>query len=382
MVLQFKEYTVRKIVNIHKHVDGPWFWCKYTAHPYVGCRSGCEFCYQRGGRYLGRRDPDSYDKLIRVKTNAVELLRKELSRLEKEIITVGDWQAPAERRYGLSRGMLEAVLDADFPLFVVERSPMLLRDLDLLVEINRQMWVGVMFSISNVDPALKRAFEPRSPGVKLRLRAMEKLAEAGITVGTALMPVIPVAGDDDTHLEDAIKATREHGGSFVVAGGMTMDGVQAARTLAAARKFDPRLADQWRKLFRWAEGGVPTYSPPGSYNARLGLKVRELCTRYGLRDRMPRYIARGPLAINKRIAERLFLKTYDLELEEANIYQIWAHRKAAWGVDECPLNVADLYRDRGEAGLRELPGVGGGIARQIAAWLKSEIMNPPFAQRD
>jgi DNA repair photolyase len=47
MKLEFHEYQVRKIVNIHKHVDGPWFWGKYTAHPYVGCRSGCEFCYER-----------------------------------------------------------------------------------------------------------------------------------------------------------------------------------------------------------------------------------------------------------------------------------------------------------------------------------------------
>ena len=49
MNLKFQEYNARKIVNVHKHVDGPWFWGKYTAHPYVGCRSGCDFCYLRGG---------------------------------------------------------------------------------------------------------------------------------------------------------------------------------------------------------------------------------------------------------------------------------------------------------------------------------------------
>jgi DNA repair photolyase len=56
MVVEFQENHARKVLNIHKHVDGPWFWGKYTAHPYIGCRSGCEFCYCRGGRYAGRLD--------------------------------------------------------------------------------------------------------------------------------------------------------------------------------------------------------------------------------------------------------------------------------------------------------------------------------------
>ncbi|MBU0703297.1 MAG: radical SAM protein, partial [Chloroflexi bacterium] len=314
MSLEFQEYRARKILNVHKHVDGPWFWSKYTAHPYVGCRSGCEFCYSRGSRYLGRRDPGTFDTLIGVKINAVELLRGELFGREYETISVGDWQRPAEDRYKLSRGMLEVVRDFGFPLFIVERSPLLTRDLDLLVEINERAWVGVLFSISSLDPALKRAFEPRSPGVKIRLKAMEKLASAGILVGTSMMPVLPFVGDDEAQLEDLVRATKDHGGSCVLASGLTMDGVQAQRSLAAARRFDPALEPRWRKLYGWKPDRKPNYSPPGAYNARLGLLVRELCARHGLLDRMPRYVRPGPLAVNKRVAERLFLKTYDLEL--------------------------------------------------------------------
>jgi DNA repair photolyase len=354
MELEFQEYRARKIVNVHKHVDGPWFWGKYTAHPYVGCRSGCEFCYSRGSRYLGRRDPDTFDTLIQVKINAVELLRKELPRLEREVISVGDWQRPAEDRYRLSRGMLEVVHDRGFPLFIIERSPLLTRDLDLLVEINRRTWVGVLFSISSVDPVLKRAFEPRSPGVKARLRAMEALANAGITVGTSAMPVFPFVGDDEAHLDDLVRATKDHGGVCVLGGALTMDGIQAERALAAAQRLAPALEGRWREL----------------YNARLGLLVRELCARHGLLDRMPRYVAPGPLAANKRVAERLFLKTYDLELEQAQDYRIWAYRKAAWTVDEWPDSIADVYRARGEAGLRELPGIGTNLAAEIARWLR------------
>jgi DNA polymerase/3'-5' exonuclease PolX len=98
--------------------------------------------------------------------------------------------------------------------------------------------------------------------------------------------------------------------------------------------------------------------------------VRELCGRHGLLDRMPRYVQPGRLAANKRIAEKLFLKTYDLELEQADGYRIWAYRKAAWAVDEWPESILDIFHGRGENGLRELPGIGGGMAQEIGGWLR------------
>ena len=369
MQLEFREYTPRKIVNVHKHIDGPWFWGKYTAHPYVGCRSGCDFCYLRGGRYLGRRDPRTFDTQIQVKINAVERLEQELSSLPAEIISVGDWQQPAEDRYRLSRQMLRVVLEHGFPLFIVERSPLLTRDLDLLVEISRNSWVGVLYSISSLDPILKQAFEPHSPGVLRRLQAMQQLARAGIFVGTSMMPVFPYIGDSRSALEALVLATRDHGGSCVLAGGLTMDGVQAEWTLRAAGRLSSDLEGRWRDLYGMQEGQKPRYGPPNAYNARLGLLVRELCHKHGLLDRLPRYVIPGPLATNKRIAEKLFLKTYDLELEMAGGYRIWAYRKAAWTVDELPESIAERYQAHGIAGLERLPNVGAKIAAEIASWL-------------
>ena len=369
MKLEYQEYRPRKVVNVHKHVDGPWFWEKYSAHPYVGCRSGCEFCYLRGERYLRNRDPDTFDTLIQVKLNVAERLAAELARLEPDVIACGDWQQPAEDRYRLSRHMLEVVREAKFPLFVVERSPLLTRDIDLLTDINRQTWAGVVISISNLDPALKQAFEPRSPGVKRRLEAMAALSSAGILVGTALMPIIPAVGDSEAGLEAIIQATADYGGQFVLAGGLSMDGVQADRSLEAARCYDPALEGRWRELYNWEPGTKPAYGPPRSYVSGLGKTVRMLTGRHGLFDRMPRFIPPGPLGINKLIAERLFLRTYDLELELADTRRIWAYRRAAWTIDEMPQNVADLYRASGEAGLRELPGIGSRLAGLIATWL-------------
>jgi DNA repair photolyase len=373
MTLELEEYQAKKILNVHKHVDGPWFWNKYSAHPYIGCASGCEYCYSRGAHYLGKRDPDTFDTLIQVKTNAVELLRGELFGRDRDVISVGDWQQPAEDRYRLSRGMLEVVRDYEFPLLIVERSPLLTRDLDLLVDIHHKSWVSVVFSISSLDPALKAAFEPRSPGVKERLVAMELLAEAGIPVGTALMPVLPFVGDDDAHLEAVIQATKDHGGAFVLGGGLSMDGVQAHRTLEAYQNLDPALAPQVREMYNWTPDGKPDYSPPKTYTADLGRRVRALSQKHNLSDRLPRYIPPGPLGINKQIAERLFLRTYDLDLEGEKSYRIWAYRKAAWTVDAWPESIQEIYEKKGEEGLRKLPNIGKSLAGQISRWLKDKV---------
>jgi len=378
MNLEFREYRAKKILNVHKHVDGGWFWDKYSAHPYVGCRHGCEFCYSRGGPYLGKRDPDTFDTLIQVKTNAPERLRRELAGKAPDVICCGDWQLPAEERYGLSRRMLEVVLEFGFPLLVIERSPFLLRDLDLLQEINRRSWAGVTLSFSNVDPVLKNAFEPHSPGLEPRMDLMEKIAQAGILVGMNLMPILPFAGDDDAHLEQAVRAAKDRGASFVLAAGLTMAGVQAERTLAAAIRLDPRLETQYRKLYAWPAGGRPNYGPPPDYWGRIIRTVRELCDKHGLRDRIPRYIGSGPLAANKRVAELLFLKIRDLELDGAAPQRIWAYRRAAWAVDEWPVGAADLCAVRGEAGLRAIPGIGEEIAKEIAMWLNDKSSPLPF----
>ncbi len=371
-MIEYEEINPRKILNVHRHVDGPWFWNKYSAHPYIGCRSGCLFCYLRGGRYLGRRDPATFDTLIQVKVNAATLLRKELSRQEKDIIVCGDWQQPAENRYRLTRAMLEVIHDLGFPLFVVERSPLITRDLDLLSSIDSQAWAGVVMSLSNLDNQLKQAFEPRSPGVKRRLEAISALAAGGITVGASLMPILPEVGDHPTQIEQTIRAVRDHGGTFVLGGGLTMDGLQAEMTMAAARAFDPGLETAWRKLYRWDEGGKPSYSPDQVYSTRLQRTVRELCQKVGVKDRIPRYVPSGPLAVNKRIAEKLFLKAYDLELEMAESSRIWAYRRAAWTVDEYIVSIGEVHRGGGEAALRELPGIGTRLAAQIARWLQQD----------
>src|SRR4030065_151758 len=110
MVVSYIPYQAKKILNVYKHVDGGWFWDKYSAHPYIGCQFGCEFCYQREPKYLPYPTPDDFDKVVKVKLNAPELLRKELSRVPVDLISTGDYQ-PTEKKFGLSRKLLEVVLE-------------------------------------------------------------------------------------------------------------------------------------------------------------------------------------------------------------------------------------------------------------------------------
>jgi DNA polymerase/3'-5' exonuclease PolX len=94
--------------------------------------------------------------------------------------------------------------------------------------------------------------------------------------------------------------------------------------------------------------------------------VRELCAKYGIRDRMPRYIPDGTLATNKRVAEEILTKCYLLELESAPSFKVWAYRQAGWTVDELDQDILAIYKKRGLNGLQALPNIGSSIAAFIA----------------
>ena len=188
--------------------------------------------------------------------------------------------------------------------------------------------------------------------------------------GIAMMPILPFIGDDVAHIDETIRAVMDHGGKFVIGGGLTMSGQQAERTLRAAIEYDPSLEEKVRKMYQWEIPGMPNYSPSVRYNSALGLRIREICTKYGLLDRMPRYIIPGELSINKRIAEILFLRTYDLELEMAPVHRIWSYRKAAWSVEELKQNIEAFYSEKGMSGLQALPGICKNLAVKIERWMR------------
>ena len=179
-------YRPKTVLNKGKRADH-WFWTRYSAYPYIGCQHGCEFCYCREQKYCPYDDLNDFAYVIKVKQNAPDLLRRALSRAPVDMVFTGDYQ-PAERKFMLSRQMLEVCLELGFPVFVLSRSPLVLRDLDLLQAINERAPAVVAFSIiSAPDSPVVRARRARwsawRPALEKRFAAMEQIARAGILTG-------------------------------------------------------------------------------------------------------------------------------------------------------------------------------------------------------
>jgi len=363
----FVPYQTKTILNKNKHPDH-WFWTRYSAYPYVGCQHGCEFCYCRERKYSPYEDPDDFAYTIKVKENAPLLLRRALSRVEVDPVFTGDYQ-PAEKIYGLSRKMLEVCHDLGFPVFVLERSPLVLRDLDLLQAINQKARAVVAFSVISTpsSPNYQRVsqIERLSPAVEKRFAAMATIAKAGIQTGACFMPILPGLCDDDANLQSVVQWTADHGGQFVLASGLTLSDQQRRYFFQVLSERFPDLLGLYQKLF--PEG---SYSSSGWRWREIALRIKEICERAGIRDRMPRPIIPGEKrAQNKRVAEMLANKVYYMELNNAPSQHVWAYRKAAWAIEDLEQDVGLIYAQMGLKGLESIPNVGTKIAQEITRLL-------------
>ena len=366
--VEFESYRPRTILNKHKRPDH-WFWTRYTAYPYKGCQHRCFFCYCRERRYCPFEDLNDFGYVIQVKENAPDLLRRALSRAPVDLIGTGDYQ-PAERKYELSRRMLEVCLELGFPVFVLERSPLVLQDLDLLQDIDEKAVTVVAFSIISTpdSPGYDRVKEMEclAPPVEKRFAAMEQLARAGILTGTCMMPILPKLCDDDANLQYVVRWTAEHGGQFVLGGGLTMADQQRDYYLGVLDERFPDLADHYRSLY--PEG---SYGPARSNWKQIALRLKELCEQYGISDRMPRPIILGDKrTLNKRIVEALANQLYYMELDGEPSRRVWAYRKAAWAIEDTPQDVGLIYRQMGVKGLESIENVGPKLAQVVEALIR------------
>src|SRR5438552_941676 len=192
MGVEYREDPCRSALN---RVQGMPF--KWSLNPYTGCAHRCTFCYVRAfERRADRPSDDRYGRSIRVKVNVAEVLRAELARpsWKGEPVAIGaatDPYQPAEGRYRLTRRCLEALGAAANPLSLITRSPMIVRDLDVLSEAARRADVAVMFSVPTLDEDVWRRTEPGTPPPRQRLRALERLVAAGVKAGVGMAPILP-----------------------------------------------------------------------------------------------------------------------------------------------------------------------------------------------
>jgi DNA repair photolyase len=374
---EFVAYRPKTILNKGKRPDH-WFWTRYSAYPYLGCQHGCEFCYCRERKYSPYEDIEDFSHLIKVKENAPDLLRKALQRAAVDVIFTADYQ-PLERKFGVSRRILEVCLELGFPVFILERSPLILRDLDLIAAIHARARAVTAFSIIYTPDSPQagriRLMEPLAPPPEKRFAAMEKLAAAGIPTGTCMMPVLPGLCDDAANLEAVVRWTADHGGQFVLVGGLTLADQQRSYFFdVLARRF-PDLLATYQSIY-----------PPGSYDPQglrpkyLEQQVREYCQKYGIRDRIPRPIIPGDRrTLNKQIVEALANRAYTAELNLEPPSRAWEYRKAAWAIEDLEQDLRLIYAQLGVRGLRSIPELSPTLVKPLETMLKQGDSPHSFA---
>src|SRR5271170_7155620 len=180
--IEFIAMPVKQILN---PCSSPRMSFRWTINPYRGCEFGCVYCYARYTHdFLELRDPMDFERKIFVKRMAAEVLSRTLSRtpIGTDAIAIGtatDPYQPAERKYGLTRSMLEVFAQlSGLNLSITTKSSLIVRDLELLKKINRRSKLSVNFSVITLDRRLQRILEPRAPRPGLRLRALFELARA------------------------------------------------------------------------------------------------------------------------------------------------------------------------------------------------------------
>lgn len=260
----------------------PFTW---TINPYRGCEFACKYCYARyTHEFMEMRDGVEFERKIYVKQHAVELLRQEMKRVKQdESIALGtatDPYQPAERRYEVTRGILEEFArHRGFELGIVTKSNLVVRDVELLKSVARANKVSVHVTVTTLDTELARILEPRAPRPDLRIDAVRELAQAGIRVGISCSPVIPGITDSPKDLEALVRAAAEAGADYVFANPLFLKPCSAAVFLPFLEEKFPHLAESYKQRYQ-----DRAFLPP-AYGKRLSQLISRLREKYKLTHR-------------------------------------------------------------------------------------------------
>ena len=248
--LQIREVKCKTLLHDLDYGRGS----EYTANFYKGCSHGCVYCYVPSLIH----DERGWGTFVDVKVNAPEVLDRELRTAEPKVVflsSASDSYQPVEARYKITRRCLEVLLKHGFPVSILTRSPLILRDLDLL---KRFEWIRVGFSIST---ACDRRYEPGVVPVERRVECLRKLSSVGIRTWVSMAPIIPRLILTD--LEALIGRLREAGVSMVMPGLLRFEWYEESRKM-----FEGVTGEAWTNFL---EDGGPTLH-----------RIRELIKTYGL----------------------------------------------------------------------------------------------------
>ena len=273
---RYQEVTCRSALNRVKGMPFGW-----TLNPYRGCTHGCHYCFAR--RYHTQFEMnagDDFASVILVKQNFVEVLARELDKPSwtREMVAFGtatDPYQPIEGHYRISRGTIQALTTGRTPFGLITKGPMVVRDIDVLLEHARVARHTVYMS---VDEDAWQQLEPGTAHPRQRLRAVRALVDAGINAGVLMSPIVPGFSTARSKVERTIKAIADHGARFVGANVMYLqDGTRDHFMRFIEQEF-PSMRPRFERLY------AKKY-PPETYRKEVQAMVRVLQDRYGLRKR-------------------------------------------------------------------------------------------------
>jgi len=267
---------------------------KWSLNPYMGCVHQCTFCYVRAFELRADRPyDDRYGQSIRVKTNIVEALRAQLARAswQQESVAIGaatDPYQPAEGRYRLTRGCIEALGAAANPFSIITRGPLIVRDADVLAEASRRAKVSVTFSVPTLDDEVWRKTEPGTAHPRQRLRALKTLVEEGVSASVGMAPILPGISDRPELMEQVVREAREAGACGVWANLLNLRPGTREHFLGALAKDYPEQLPEYERLYaRRAYLSAAETKP-------VRAQVAELARKHGIRDRRRTRLAPVP----------------------------------------------------------------------------------------
>jgi DNA repair photolyase len=254
---RFYEVRAKSVLNrVPERSRMPFRW---TINPYRGCSHACNFCFARPTHtYLGFNAGRDFEREIVVKVNAPEVARAELTRpsWKREHVAMGTNTDPyqwVEGRYKLMRGIWSALRDAANPCSVLTKSPLLLRDTDLMLEVAERTEISACLSVPTLEEKAWRASEPHTPHPRARLEAVAKLNAAGIPTGVLIAPLLPGINDAPEQVEEIIRLATEAGAVSIGGQTLFLHGPVREIYFDWLRSYRPDLVPRYERLY--ARGG-------------------------------------------------------------------------------------------------------------------------------
>ena len=261
---------------------------RWTINPYRGCTHSCHYCFARAFHtYLDLDIGDDFSSKIVVKTNLVDVLRRELasSKWTGETIAMGTATDPyqhCEGRYKLTRRVVSALADFENPLSMLTKSTMIVRDLDVFSRLAEVADVTVSMSVGTLDENVRRVVEPGTPPGRKRLEILARFADAGIRTGVLVAPILPGLTDDEEHLDEVVAASAEAGVSYAAPIALHVRRSIREYVIPWFERTYPHLVPLYRELY-----GSRGYAPK-AYQTELNERFARVRTRHGL-DRVAAY---------------------------------------------------------------------------------------------